>query len=175
MSTSTTMSDSDGIQQAGPRAHRRRRAAAAGVLILGVALAGCGSSGGGSTTTAAKAASAPAGIPKAQFIAKVNAICAKDDPLLSEATAKLAALRSKAEVTAIVRSTYVPAVQSQISQISVLGSPVGEQTQVVAMLKLVQADLAKLQKDPMLVDTDVFADFAKVAHPYGLTSCAPLS
>jgi len=173
MSSSITTSGSDTSEQAGPRARRLRSATAAAVLVLGVAVAGCGSSG--STTTAAKAASVPAGIPRSEFIAKVNAICAKDDPLLSEATAKLAALRSKVEVAAIVRSTYVPAVQSQIAQISVLGSPAGEQARVVAMLKLVQADLAKLQRDPMLVNTDVFADFAKVAHPYGLTSCAPLS
>ena len=43
------------------------------------------------------------------------------------------------------------------------------------MLRLVQADLNKLKSNPTLVATDIFGDFAKVAHPYGLTACAPTS
>ena len=40
---------------------------------------------------------------------------------------------------------------------------------------VVQADLRRLEADPKLVATDVFGDFANIAHPYGLTACAPLS
>ena len=43
------------------------------------------------------------------------------------------------------------------------------------MLKLAQADLAKLKRNPALVATDVFGPFARVAHPYGLVACAPTS
>jgi len=43
------------------------------------------------------------------------------------------------------------------------------------MLTLAQADLEKIKADPALIATDVFGDFAKVAHPYGLTACAPTS
>lgn len=53
--------------------------------------------------------------------------------------------------------------------------PSGEQAVVTNMLTLAQADLNKIKSHPVLVATDVFADFAKVAHPYGLTACAPTS
>jgi hypothetical protein len=46
---------------------------------------------------------------------------------------------------------------------------------VVRMLKLAEADLAKLKRNPALVTTDVFGGFARVAHPYGLVACAPTS
>ena len=44
------------------------------------------------------------------------------------------------------------------------------------LLVLVQADLNKIKKNPILMaTTDAFGDFAKVAHTYGMTACAPLS
>jgi hypothetical protein len=43
------------------------------------------------------------------------------------------------------------------------------------MLKLAEADLSKLKRNPALVNTDVFGSFARVAHPYGLTACAATS
>ncbi len=142
----------------------------AGVLLAGVA-AGCGSSS--SNTTASTTTTSA--ITKAEFVAKGNAICGKADPLLSAAGAKLEAQPPKAEVEALVKGTYVPAIQAQITAIKALGVPAGEETTVANMLALAQADLEKITADPALVATDVFADFAKVAHPYGLTACAPTS
>ena len=140
----------------------------AGMLVAGVAAAGCGSSSKtASTTTAA--------ITKAELLAKGNAICGKADPVLSAAGAKIEANPPKAEVAALVRTTYVPSIQAQITQIKALGVPAGEQARVTSMLALAQADLEKIKANPALIATDVFADFAKVAHPYGLTACAPTS
>lgn len=155
------------------RPTRRRGAAIAGLLIVGLGAAGCGSS---SSTPSASTKSAPvAAITRTEFLAKANAICGSADPLLSEASAKLASHPSRAQVAAIVKGTYVPSVEAQISGIRALGTPDGEQVAVAGMLKLVQIDLSKLKSNPMLVTTDVFGNFAKVAHPYGLTACAPLS
>ncbi len=144
----------------------------AGLLIAGLGAAGCGSASSSSTST--KAAAAPA-ITRAEFVAKANEICTKADPALSEAAAKLATHPPAAQVVALVRSSYVPSVEAQITGIAALGVPSGEQVAVTDMLHLVQADLNKLKSNPALVATDVFGDFAKVAHPYGLTACAPLS
>jgi len=145
----------------------------AGLIGLALFAAGCG--GSSSSSSSSTATSAASTITKAQFIARANAICAKDDPQLSEATAKLSTLRSPAALAAAVRSTFVPAIESQVQEIHALGTPSGEAAQTAALLHLVQADVNKLMAHPALVSTDVFADFAKVAHPYGLTSCAPLS
>ncbi len=140
----------------------------AGLLLTAVGVAGCGGSGSTAST------STPA-ITKAAFVTKANAICGRADPLLSAAGAKLSTQPSKTQVAALVRTTYVPSIQTQITQIKALGVPAGEQAVVTNMLTLAQADLNKVKSDPALVATDVFGDFAKVAHPYGLTACAPTS
>jgi len=138
-------------------------------VIAGVGMAGCGSSSTGKAST-----SAPV-ITKAEFVAKANVICAKADPTLSAAGAKLEAQPPKAEIAAIVKGTYVPSIQAQISGIRALGVPAGEQSSVARLLALAQADLNKIESNPALIATDVFRDFANVAHPYGLTACAPTS
>jgi hypothetical protein len=143
--------------------------AIAATLMIGVGVAGCGS--GSSATKAPPTAT----ITKAQFLAKANAICGRADPVLSEAEAKLASARTKAQVVAVVRNVYVPSIEAQVTGIRALGTPSGDQASVLSMLRLVQADLNRLERKPALVATDLFANFAKVAHPYGLTACAPLS
>jgi len=148
---------------------RLGRIALAGMLVAGVAAAaGCGSSSKtASTTTAA--------ITKAEFVAKANAICGKADPVLSAAGSKLEAKPPKAEIEALVKGTYLPSIEAQITGIKALGVPAGEESTVTNMLTLAQGDVEKVKADPALIATDVFADFAKVAHPYGLTACAPTS
>jgi hypothetical protein len=140
--------------------------------VVGVCAAGCGSSS--KSTTAAKTPTVPA-ITKAEFVAKANVICGKADPLLSAANAKLASQPPEAEIAAVVKGTYVPSIEAQITGIRALGAPAGERGVVTQMLDMVQADLGKVESHPALVATDVFGNFARVAHPYGLTSCAPTS
>ena len=66
-------------------------------------------------------------------------------------------------------------VEDKIDGIRALGAPSGDQATVTNMLNLAQADLNKVKSNPTLLagNTNPFADFAKVAHPYGLTACAP--
>jgi hypothetical protein len=153
---------------AGSGRGRSARMLVAGMLIAGLGAAGCGGSSSTKTTAAPT-------ITKAAFVAKANEICGKADPILSEAAAKLATRPPAAQVAGVVKSTYVPLIENQITGIRALGVPSGDQATVTNMLNLVQADLVKLKSNPALVATDVFGDFAKVAHPYGLTACAPLS
>jgi hypothetical protein len=158
------------LADTGARPHRRVGVMViAGVLIAAVAAAGCGSSSKTASTAATPA------ITKAEFLAKANAICGKADPVLSAAGAKLETRPPKAQVAAIVKRIYVPSIEAQITAIKALGVQTGAQASVTSLLTLVQADLNKLESNPALVATDVFADFAKVAHPYGLTACAPTS
>ncbi len=107
-------------------------------------------------------------------MAEANAICAKGDPALSAATFRLATLRGASKV-AVVRSTYVPMIEAQVAQIRALGAPAGAKAEVSSMLAIVQSDVRRLDERPDLPATGVFADFARVAHPFGLTACAPLS
>ena len=144
------------------------------MLMLGTAMAGCGGSSK-SHSTATAAAATTAAITRAEFVAKANAICASADPALAEASAKLASRPSNAKLAALVKGTYIPLINTQITQISALGAPPADRAAVGKMLGMVQADLRKLESRPALVATDVFGNFARVAHPYGLTACAPTS
>jgi hypothetical protein len=149
---------------------RLRRIAIAGLLIAALGASGCGGSGTKSTATA----TVPA-ITKTELVAKANAICTTGNGPLLAAGAKLASHPSRVQVVAIVQNTYVPSIEAQITQIRALGVPQGEQGVITKMLKLAEADLNKLRRNPALVATDVFGGFARVAHPYGLTACAPTS
>ncbi|MGO8905145.1 MAG: hypothetical protein ACLQMH_05910 [Solirubrobacteraceae bacterium] len=163
--------------QGEPAVHTRRlrkpgRAAGtviAGTLLAGLLAAGCGGSRHSTASTP------PAAITKAEFVTKANEICGGADPALSLATAKLANLHSETQLAAVVRGTFVPSIEAQMSQIRTLGTPPGDQATVQSMLDMALADLQKLKSNPALVNTDAFADFAKVAHAYGLTACAPTS
>jgi hypothetical protein len=148
-------------------------ASSAAVLALALGVAGCGS-GKASTQTQAVAVSA---ISKAQFVKRANAICARGNAANKAAGAKLGGHPSEAQITAFVKGTEVPAVQAQIDAIRALGAPSGEAASVTNILELAQKAVDKVKSEPRIITTptDVFAAFANVAHPYGLTSCAPTS
>jgi hypothetical protein len=152
-----------------PRHGRRCGIATVVLVIVAVGVAGCGEGSASKKTTAAVA------ITKAEFVAKANAICGVADPALSAAQLALASHPNAATVAAAVKHTYVPSIEAQIKGIRALGTPPGDEVPVQRMLALVQRDLNRIKSNPTLITTNVFGDFAKVAHPYGLTACAPLS
>jgi hypothetical protein len=146
--------------------------AIAASVIAGLAVGGCG--GGGSSST--KSTATPATITKAELVAKANAICTSGNgPIIAAGAQLVAGHPSRAQVASVVKSTYVPAIESEIASIKALGVPAGEQAVVARMLKLVEGELGKLKRNPALVTTDVFGGFARIAHPYGLVACAPTS
>jgi len=157
--------------------------ALAGAAIV-LAVAGCGG-GSKSTSTSTSAAastasstattSAPAGISKTEFVAKANAICNATNGPLAATALKLASHPSPTEAAHIIAGTFIPEIQGQLGQIKALGTPVGGQATIVTMDRLLAGDIAKIAKNPALAGPAVFHDFAKVAHGYGLTACAPLS
>lgn len=144
--------------------------ALAAMLIVGLAVAGCGGSSDSSSSTTSAAT-----LSKAQFLSQANAICAKGNKELNAAGAKLGKNSSQADFTRYVTGTAIPGIQSQIDGITALGAPSGDQATVTSMLNLAQQDLDKIKANPDLLagNVDQFANFAKVAHPYGLTACAP--
>jgi hypothetical protein len=157
------------------RGGRRTRAAtaAAALSLVALAIAGCGGGGGGTASTTAAAPS----ISKSAFVAKANAICVKGNAQSRAAQAKLGANPTEEQIVAFVRGTEVPGVQAQIDAIRTLGAPPGDQATIKKMLDRAQAAVNKVKIVPTILTTgeDVFAPFAKLAHPYGLTACAPNS
>ena len=138
-------------------------------LIVGLAV-GCGSSNSTTTSTAA--------LSKSAYLAKANAICKAGNEKQQAGQKALGKNPSQAQVTAYVTGTQVPNIQSQIDQVKALGAPSGDEAVVNKYLATAQADLNKIKSDPSLAvngKSDPFADFAAIAHPYGLTACAPNS
>jgi hypothetical protein len=151
-----------------PPAGRLAAAAIVATVIAGLAAAGCGSSK--STTTATTPA-----VSKPAFLTKANAICTKGNTQTSAAGASLGSNPSQAQLAAVVKGKYVPSIQAQIDGIRALAAPAGDKATVTKMLDLAQADLNKVKRKPSLLagKTNPFADFGKLAHPYGLKACAP--
>ena len=151
---------------------------------IAVAVAGCGGASKSTTTSTTAAAgtaastaatSAPAGLSKAEFVAKANAICNATNGPLAATALKLASHPSPTEAAHIIAGTFIPEIKGQLSQIKALGTPVGGQSATATMDRLLAGDIAKIAKNPALAGPAAFHDFAKVAHGYGLTACAPLS
>jgi hypothetical protein len=140
----------------------------AATMIVGLGAAGCGSK----NKSTSSSASTPA-ITKAQFLAQANAICTKGNQQTNAAGAKLGRSPTRAQIVAYGKNAVAPSIQAQIDGIRALGAPAGDQATVTRFLSLAQADLNKVKANPVLLvgSADQFADFAKVAHPYGLTAC----
>ncbi len=116
-------------------------------------------------------------ISKSVFLAKANAICVRGNAASKAARAKLGPSPTEEQIVAFVRGTEVPGVQAQIDAIRALGAPAGDRATVKKMLDLAQAAVGRVKVVPTILTTgeDVFAPFAAIAHPYGLTACAPNS
>jgi hypothetical protein len=162
----------DWSRRATPQRRLKVGVVVATALLVGLSATGCGSSSSSTSPTTSTTA-----ITKTQFLVKANAICTLGNKTLNKVGAKLGNSPSQAQVTAAVKAAYVPSIQAQINGIRNLGAPSGDEATVTNMLNIAQADLNKIKADPTLLvgKKDQFANFAKVAHPYGLTRCAPSS
>jgi hypothetical protein len=150
----------------------RPTALAAGAALI-LAAAGCG---GGGKSTASSASTAVSTAPtKAEYVAKANAICNATNGPLAATALKLANDPSPVEAAHIIAGSFIPQIKSQLSQIQAIGTPAGGQATIATMDRLLVGDIARIEKDPALAGPAAFDDFAKVAHGYGLTACAPLS
>jgi hypothetical protein len=139
--------------------------AVAATLVLALVAVGCGSSSKSSTA---------ASLSKPQLLAQGNAICAQGNQRLAASDRALGNQPSQAQITTFVTSTFAPDIQSQIDGLRALSAPSGDQATVSKMLDVAQTDLNKIKSNPALLASGAgFAEFARLAHPYGLTACAP--
>ena len=150
-----------------------RAEAIAGLVIVSLIGTGCGSSSSKNKNLTSTIAGP---VTKVEFVAKANAICVKGTVRTEKAGSSLGNNPTEAEAAVAVPAKFVPAVQAQINELKALSVPPGEAGAVSSMLDLAQGDLNKVKSNPKLAfETKTFADFATVAHAYGLKSCAPRS
>jgi hypothetical protein len=150
-------------------------------LVAGLVLAGCGGGGSSSSTTGASGTSGAQGaaLPKSEFVAKGNAICAKGNQEINAEAKKIftsSQAPSQATQEKFVTDTVIPAIQQQIDGIDALPAPSGDEDQVQAIVDAAQSALDKAKQDPSLLTDqaqggDPFAQANKLADDYGLTKC----
>jgi hypothetical protein len=150
-----------------PNRSAPRVIAVAATLTVGLMASGCGSAG--KTTSA----STTAALSKPEFLAQGNAICAQGNQTLGAAEKALGKQPSEAQFKAYVADTFAPAVQRQIDGIRALAAPTGDQANIANMLNVAQTELNQVKRNPAMLTEKTFVSFAKLAHPYGLTACAP--
>jgi hypothetical protein len=149
--------------------------AIASSLLVALAGIGCGSSSKSSTTTTTTATTTATGLSKPQFLAQANAICTQGNQRIGPAGQALGSHPSTAQIAAFATGTFVPNIQGQIDAIRALAAPAADKAVVKTMLDVAQANLNRIKSDPLLLadNTPPFAEFGKLAQPYGLTACAP--
>jgi hypothetical protein len=144
----------------------------AGVVIAALVIVAMGAAGCGGSS---KSTSTPA-ITKAAFLAKGNAICTAGNRKLKAAEQHAFGNKNPdpARVTRFATTTFAPTIQGQIDAIRALGAPSGDEATVKKILDSGQKGLNTVKSNPALLagGRDSFANFRKIAHPYGLTACA---
>ncbi len=150
-----------------PNSRVSRVIAVAATLAVGLVAAGCGSA---SKTTSA---STTAALSKPEFLSQGNAVCEQGNQTLTAAEKALGKQPSEAKFKAYVADTFAPTVQKQIDGIRALAAPTGDQANITNMLNLAQTELNQVKGNPAVLNEKTFVNFAKLAHPYGLTACAP--
>ncbi len=150
-----------------PNRSMPRVIAVAATLAVGLMAAGCGSA---SKTTNV---STTAALSKPEFLAQGNAICAQGNQTLGAAEKTLGKQPSEAQFKSYVADTFAPTVQKQIDGIRALAAPSNDQASITNMLDVAQTDLNQVKGNPAILNEKTFTNFAKLAHPYGLTACAP--
>lgn len=141
--------------------------AVAATLTVGLIAAGCGS------TSKTTSTSTTAALSKPEFLAQGNAVCEQGNQTLTAAEKALGKQPSEAKFKAYVADTFAPTVQKQIDGIRALASPSSDQTNIAKMLDVAQTDLNQVKGNPAVLNEKTFTNFANLAHPYGLTACAP--
>ena len=150
-----------------PNRSAPRVIAVAATLTVGLIAAGCGS------TSKTTNASTTAALSKPEFLAQGNAICAQGNQTLGAAEKALGKQPSEAQFKAYVADTFAPTVQKQIDGIRALAAPTGDQASITNMLGVAQTELNQVKRNPVMLNEKTFVSFAKLAHPYGLSACAP--
>lgn len=138
-------------------------------LSLAAVAAGCG---GGEGTAASS-------LTKAEFIKAADAICEEADKTQdAELKAYLKdnpkAEASKAGQIKLVASAGLPSVQSEIEELTELGTPEGEEAEVEALFESMEKALAESESDPSKVLTKAgnpFVALEKQAADYGFKAC----
>ena len=131
-----------------------------------LALAGCGDS-------EPKAAAEPSALTKAEFIKQADAICAASEAKLDKLGADISENTSMEEIQTFLEKKAIPEMDAMVGKIRELEPPKADAEQVDTLLDAVEAEIAKVKKNPMAIMGDNSFEAAnKLAADYGLKTCS---
>jgi hypothetical protein len=142
-------------------------------VLVALLASGCGSSD----------SSGDAGMTKAQFIARADAICKESRDAINQAYASFLKANAKRvssaadeqnQVEGVVTTVLVPSFEQQVRQLRALPAPSGDEQEVAAMLDAVQHGLNGATQQPLKFAGDAkrFGEAPDLARAYGLDGCA---
>ena len=118
---------------------------------------------------------------KAEFVKKVNAICAKGNKNIEsefESFAKEHNLSQNKEPSDAVKEEaaneiVIPQISNQVKEIRALGTPQGDEGELEELLEKVEEALEEIEEDPSLLfgNESTFKEVNKLSREYGLTVC----
>ena len=140
---------------------------------------GSGSSGEGQSSGEEQASG-----PKAAFVAKANALCAKQTKkiqaglrgIFESAQAKSSKPTPQAQLAIVQRMVKVvaPGMEAEADRLRSLEAPPGDKAKIAALADAIDGGAAKAREEPqvILANTNVFAQAQSAARQYGINACA---
>jgi hypothetical protein len=127
------------------------------LLVSGLVAAACGGS------------SSADPLAKPQFLREADAICRDAESERDEALKEAGVESTPADLL----TTLVSPIEEMIGELDDLGSPVGDDKEVQAIIDAFERGVEKLQANPEDVGADIaaFAEANKLSEKYGLTDC----
>lgn len=148
---------------------RRFLCRSAGVSLLVSSVFVLGACGGGDSSSSGTTAQT---LPKAQFIARANAICVKGDAELNR-TARHAFGGPNATVSQradYATNTAIPIVERMVGDLRALPTP-PDADRFNAILSAADQELTAVKQQPGNFGDQAFPRTDKLAHVYGLPAC----
>ncbi len=148
------------------------------IALMALIVGGCG--GGGSANSSGEISVETGSLSRAAFIEAADAICQKSHDRFEREFAAYtkSARKSSSDLPedfqeTLVSTVIVPSYDSIITEISELGAPSGDESEIKTFLMDIQRALDKAQAQPQktLATPNPFGEAVKAAKAYGLAGC----
>jgi len=109
-------------------------------------------------------------ISKAEYVREGNAICIRGNAEIA-AKAKQPSPNADADIIRKFIEIFIPGIRDQLHQLRSLGYPKGDKAELEAIFNDAEALLARVERNPSLLDGHLFDEVNRRLTAYGLRIC----
>ncbi len=113
----------------------------------------------------------PSSIPRAEFEARGNAVCAATAARVARLAAPRAVSARAPERMAGYVDAYVAELRQELSDLRVIGFPAGERRRLAGVYAELDAALVAVERDPLSFRPSAFVPVTSELRAAGLTAC----